>query len=150
MSTWKKFKQKFGTSTTTMSELISYAHHLKLKPFRCVMRDQVKDLPQYGYFIINIQTNKANGAHWSAVYSDPNKVYFFDSYALPPNVMYPEIAKKFNHTTNRICGDKDEQIQTYGKEYCGQMALYFLYRISKGSSYKDILQDIKRTENVVT
>ena len=137
---WNDFKQLFGTETSTNFDLIRWAKYLKLKPFKYAMRDEIKDLPQYGYFITNIHTSKERGVHHSALYSDVNKVYFFDSYALPPTL---EILNKFNHTNNRICGDMEEQIQTFDKKYCGQMALYFLYRIKNGDTYEDILVDLK-------
>ena len=78
--------------------------------------------------------------HHSAIYSNPKTVYFFDSFALPPTL---EIIEKFNHTKNRICGDNEEQIQTFDKKYCGQMALYFLHRINKGDTFDDILEQLK-------
>ena len=148
---WRKFKQKFGVDTTKNYELIQYAKRLKLKPFRCVMRDEIKDLPKYGYFIVNIQLSSQTGAHWSAVYSNSKVVYFFDSYALPPTKYYPEILEKFNHTSKRYCPDWHEQIQTFDKKYCGQMALYFLYKMSKSKKkslqdYFDILESIKIEE----
>ena len=142
---WKKFTQRFGTDTTTNIQLMNFAKQLGLKPFRCVMRDEIKSLPQFGYFIVNIQTSNENGVHWSAIYSDKKRVYFFDSYALPP---LKEVLEKFNHTNERWCEDWHEQIQTFDKKYCGQMSLYFLYRMSKSKNknledYKNILQSIK-------
>lgn len=137
---WKEFKQKFGTDTTTNFDLIRWAKHLSIKPFHYAMRDEIKFLPQYGYFITNIHTSQERGVHHSAIYSDKDKVYYFDSYALPPTL---EIIEKFNHTNNRICGDQEEQIQTFEKKYCGQMALFFLHRINKGETYYDVLEDLK-------
>ena len=135
---WIEFQRRYGTNTTNNIELTNWARQLKVKPFKCVMRDEVKDLPQYGYFIINIQTAEEPGAHWSSVYSNPTTVYFFDSYALPP---YEEVIEKFNHTKNRYSGDYHEQIQTFDKKYCGQMALFFLYRMSKAQTKS--LEDFK-------
>ena len=143
---WKEFKQTFGTDTSTNFDLIRWAKYLRLKPFRYAMRDEIKDLPQYGlhgsgaYFITNIHTSEERGVHHSAIYSDKDKVYYFDSFALPPTL---EIIDKFNHTKNRICGDQDEQIQTFDKKYCGQMALYFLHRIDKGDTYDEVLKELK-------
>ena len=105
------------------------------------MRDEIKDLPQYGYFITNIHTSKERGVHHSAIYSDKDKVFFFDSYALPP---VEEILEKFNHTGKIIYGDEEEQIQTSEDKYCGQMSLYFLYSISQGKSFIEILKDLKK------
>ena len=145
MKAWHEFSQKYGTSTTNNIELTNWAKGLEIKPFRCVMRDEIKDLPQFGYFIFNIQTSEEPGAHWSALYSDPNKVYLFDSYALPP---LKEIINKFNHTKNRYCGDWHEQIQSFDKSYCGQMALYFLYRMKNSekniSDFKTIFSTLKK------
>jgi hypothetical protein len=122
---WNDFKKIFGTSTSTNFDLIRWAKYLKIKPFYYAMRDEIKDLPNYGNFMTNIHTSKERGVHHSAIYSDVSKVYFFDSYALPPTL---EIIQKFDHTDNRICGD---------------MALFFLHRINKGDSYEDILQQLK-------
>ena len=147
---WNTFKQTFGTDTSTNFDLIRWAKYLRIKPFYYAMRDEIKDLPQYGYFITNIHTSKERGVHHSAIYSHRDatgdsandRVYFFDSYALPPTL---EIIEKFNHTNNRICGDSDEEKQDIFKDqkYCGQMALYFLYQISKGVTYDEILKDLK-------
>ena len=148
--TWKEFKQTFGTHTTTNFDLLRWAKYLKIKPFYYVMRDEIKELPDPKtniiYAITNIHTSKERGVHHSAIYSgaDPSghSILFFDSYALPPT---KEILEKFNHTENRICGDEKEQLQfiTKDQQFCGQMALYFLYCVSKGLKYSQILNKIK-------
>ena len=149
VSNWNKFKIKFGTQSTSNIELIKYAKMLKIKPFKCLMRDEIGSLKnKYGYFIVNIHTSSQPGVHWSAVYSDRDRVYFFDSYALPP---LKEIVDTFNHTDNRYCGDWHEQIQTFDKSYCGQLSLYVLYRLKNCKNktkedFQNILDGIEEDE----
>ena len=109
---WDKFKQKFGVNTTSNLDLIKYAGMLKLKPFKCIMRDEIESLKpnlKKQYIIVNIQRSDQEGAHWSAIYTNNDVLYFFDSYALPPEKYYPEVKKKFKNKI-RFYGDQKEQI----------------------------------------
>lgn len=150
---WNKFKMKFGTQTTSNLDLIKHAKMLKIKPFRCLMRDEIKLLKgkdRFGYFIVNIHTSDQPGVHWSSIYSDKDKVYFFDSYALPP---LKEIIDTFNHTNNRYCGDWHEQIQTFDKSYCGQISMYVLYKLfhckkKTKNEFQNIINGIENEEKI--
>ena len=51
------------------------------------MRDEINQLPRNKfplYVTANIHTSKERGVHWSALYINKDKVFFFGSYALVP------------------------------------------------------------------
>ena len=60
--------------------------------------------------------------------SKDGKKYWFDSYGLPP---LKEIINKFRSPIMAA----DFQIQDFGMKYCGQLALYVLYRLSKAEKW---------------
>ena len=82
--------------------------------------------------IVNIESSKENGAHWSAFHKSKNgKKYFFDSYGLPPQ---KEIINKFK--TPIIVNDFI--IQILNTKLCGQYCLYVLYKLNNLKDVSDI------------
>ena len=75
MMSLEEFLDKYGTDTTNNFQLLHWAKQLKLKNFRVVMKDEIKDVcynatQEHRKPIINLITNIQNsdepGAHWSA------------------------------------------------------------------------------------
>ena len=70
----------------TTSEVNAKAKQLKLVNFKCVMRDELKGkIPKNKECgIINLNTSKENGSHWSCWYKKGTQKYYFDSFGLLP------------------------------------------------------------------
>ena len=142
----KKFLNKYGTDTTNNFQLLHWGKQLKLKNFHVIMKDEIKHIDNNKpiiNLITNIQNSNEPGAHWSAFHKDDNKNFknfkhfWYDSYGRPPD---QEIITKFGKGTIIA---SDDQNQQFGTTYCGQLALYFLYRINKGDNYKNIILELK-------
>ena len=103
------------------------------------MRDEIKDfnlkkLPLN--LIVNIDPKKEGGVHWSCFHVAENgKKYWFDSYGLPP---LKEIIDKFKSPILAA----DFQIQDFGMKYCGQLALYILYKLNNKDDFIESVLDL--------
>ena len=81
------FYKHFGRDSTTNFQLERYARELKIPNFYVCMCDEINQLPRNKFplnVIVNIHTSKERGVHWSALYINKDKVFFFDSYDLVP------------------------------------------------------------------
>ena len=144
----KEFLDKYGTNTTSNFQLLHWGKQLKLKNFHIVMKDEIKDIDSSKpvlNLITNIQSSNEPGAHWSAFHKGTEftafdkafKHFWYDSYGRPPD---EEIIKKFSKGSIIA---SDDQNQKFGTTYCGQLALYFLYRINNGDTLEEIISEFK-------
>ena len=140
--TWKQFKKRYGTTTTTNVQLTEWANELGIPNFSCIMRDELQhlDKTQPHNIIINLQTSKDRGTDWSCLYTEPpSTAYYFSSYALPP---LKEVKSFTDNCRERY--HNTYQLQELGQSYCGQISLYVLYRLSRNDDFENIiLQFIK-------
>ena len=69
---------------------------LKIKYFRVVMSDEVKELPENNFSaILNFQLSSENGSHWVSLYqSEGETLYYFDSYGTP---VQQQVIDKYKH-----------------------------------------------------
>ena len=139
----KEFLNRYGVNTTNNFQLLHWAKELKIKNFSVLMRDEIENykftkLPVN--IIVNIDPKKEGGVHWSCFHiSTDKKKYWFDSYGLPP---LKEIINKFrrNKAKSPITA-ADFQIQDFGMKYCGQLALYILYKLNRKEDFlKTVLE----------
>lgn len=145
MKSLKEFFNKFGTKTSSNFDLIHWAKILKIKNFRCIMRDEMKLLDKnlkLQNVMTNIHTSKQNGVHWNCFYLGEKGKYFFDSYGLDP----------VNEIKNYL-GEGESStfiIQTGLSQYCGQLSLYFLYlmNFSHLSFYEIVLQIVEEIQSI--
>ena len=144
----KEFFDRYGTDTTNNFQLLHWAKQLKLKNFRVLMKDEIKSIDPSKTtinLITNIQSSDEPGAHWSCfhkghqvtVFGKTFKHLWYDSYGRPPD---QEIIDKFGQGSILA---SDDQNQKFGSTYCGQLALYFLYRINNGDSIEQIISELK-------
>ncbi len=140
MTDWKQFTKRFGTGTTNNFQLKHYAKSLGIKNFKCLMRDELKDLKLPISIIINLHKSTQPGVHWSMIYAlDFNTVYFFDSYGLPP----PKEVKNFlSPFLNRYYSTF--QLQRGDERFCGQISLFVLYQLSQGKDFFNIVLDLTK------
>lgn len=132
---WDDFVKTYGEDTTTNFQLIKWAKELKIKPFYYCMRDEITrtlNNKNTYYAIVNIHKSDQKGVHHSALYTEPENIYFFDSYGLDPTNEIKQL------TTSGIkCSTF--AIQKPGEKHCGQLSLYVLWRLSDGSRFEDII-----------
>ena len=73
---------------------------------------------------MNLQTSKDNGSHWVVILKSIGLQYYFDPYGVLPTT---EVYNYFGSplTYNKI------QVQQGDTECCGQLSMYFLYRMNR-------------------
>jgi len=134
----KSFYKRYGRNTTNNFQLKKYAKELKLPNFYVCMRDEIKHLPRNKLplnVITNINSSQERGVHWSAFnIIDNKKVYFFDSFGLPPTKeildFIPAGCARMRNTF---------EVQKFGQSNCGQLSLYVLYKLNNGEPFNDII-----------
>ena len=96
------------------------------------MRDELNKIKstKKSNIIMNLQTSKDNGSHWVVILKSIGLQYYFDPYGVLPtkevyNYFGSEGSLEQPFSWNKI------QIQQYGMECCGQLSMYFLYRMNR-------------------
>ena len=144
------FLTKYGIRTTSNFQLIDIFSDLHIIG-KVLMRDELNKLSttKKQNIIMNLQTSKDDGSHWVALVKNkcsPNKSkdlkYYFDPYGvLPTKEVYNYLDCPFSY--NKI------QVQQDGTECCGQLSMYFLYRMNTSlqlteENITDIILSMKR------
>jgi len=126
---------------TSNIELKSMAKKLNITNFKGVyMREELRNLKKTlkENIILNFNTSEENSnktGHWVAYYIDKKSKSYFDSYGSP---IHPELK---TYLGDRIL-THDFQIQSFDgpdNTYCGLYCILFLYLMSKGCTYEDIV-----------
>lgn len=107
--------------------------------------------------VYNTDVASGSGEHWNAMFADfdKQKLYFFDSYAEPPNkdvknhlkllksIMHKMCSsdkkEKYIHNHNSVCNGVDEEINKDRAQYkgseCGVYSTVFIIRMLEGSTF---------------
>ena len=122
--------------------------------------------------VINLDTSEMNGSHWVALYSDlkKNQIYFFDSFAEPPNKEFTVLVRKIlnymyckmnnvdvklDNFSCRVIKCKKYDIQYNKKQHqfknseCGVYSMNFIIRLLNGESFKSIEADIMKDDDML-
>lgn len=114
----------------TDEDLKFYVKQLAIKHFRGVyMNDTLpKKIKRIECGIVNLDSNKNSGTHWTAYFKKNSQITYFDSYGnLVPT---RQLHKYFNSDgrQNSIRYNYDT-IQKWNSYRCGQYCLIFLYNM---------------------
>jgi hypothetical protein len=84
-----------------------------------LMRDEIKKhLNKDGFYIINLDTSKNEGTHWTVVFYHPLKSLYNDSFGFVPPLELEEKIKPY------IYNNKD--LQDWNSDACGWYAIAFI------------------------
>lgn len=85
--------------------------------------------------VVNLDESSQPGSHWVAVYvKSPTEVMHFDSYAQDPEGNIKEFLKHFeNVTINPFV------VQSVLSNVCAAYCIYFIFKMSKGMTYPQLL-----------
>lgn len=113
----------------TNIDLMKYSKKLKLPNFRGVfMRDELPlRIKQTECGIVNLDSKRNEGSHWTAYVKKQNEIAYFDSMGnLRPPI---ELVKYFNSdgSSNKIFYNYDTY-QNPNAYNCGHLCLEFLYK----------------------
>lgn len=119
---------KLPSRPLTNYDLINYIKKLKIHNFRGVfMRD---DLPRKIHRnecgIVNLDSRRGEGTHWTAYVKHCNEIIFFNSYGnLRPSL---ELVKYFlSDGSNNIIKFNYDSVQSFSSYKCRHYCLLFLY-----------------------
>ncbi len=111
---------KFQTDT----ELEGLARSLGIKLNGIYLRDELKDYNlSDGNYILNLDSMKGSGTHWTAFIIKGEIIVYMDSYGMPAPENQLVLFNKAGYRvyTNHI------QVQDYKSTLCGYYCLLFLY-----------------------
>ena len=125
--------------TTNNYELEEYAKKLRLPLNNILMRDEMKELKEDGFYIINLDSSDNNGTHWTSLYFHPLNSCYFDSYGFVPPLEVEQKIKPYIYN--------DADIQDFNSEACGYYALAFIKflhdKTDKEIAFRQFLQLFK-------
>jgi hypothetical protein len=102
-------------SNTQLEELIN---EFKLPLNNIIMRDEANEIKDDGFYIINLDTSKGKGSHWTSLYYHPLQSYYFDSFGFVPPVEVENIIFPYTHN--------NKDIQDYNSDACGYYCIAFI------------------------
>lgn len=99
-------------------DIIEILDHYKIPINAIKQKDRLNSL-KYGYYIINLQSSEdGNGTHWTALYYNPEKSYYFDSFGFPPPEEIEQLLDKYEYNKH--------QIQNIDSSSCGFYCIAFI------------------------
>jgi thioredoxin-related protein len=125
--------------TLSDTDISKYCSQLKLPLENILMRDEIKDNLKEGFYVVNLDTSKNDGTHWTVCYSYPLKSCYFDSFGFVPPLELEEKIKPY------IYNDKD--IQDWDSDACGWYCIAFIKflhdKMNKELAFKEFLNLFK-------
>jgi hypothetical protein len=126
-------------------DIIKICKEMNLPLNDVIMRDEIKKEIKHGYSIINLNTSKQDGSHWTCVLYTPLKSFYFDSFGFVPPEELDEVIKPYEYNNT--------DIQDFNSEACGQYCIAFIKflkdKTNKDEAYKAFIRLFKnnRKEN---
>jgi hypothetical protein len=102
-------------SNIKLEELIT---KMNLPLNNIIMRDEADKINKDGFYIINLDTSKGNGSHWTSLYYHPLQSYYFDSFGFVPPFDVEDIITPYIHN--------NKDIQDYDSNACGWYCIAFI------------------------
>jgi len=101
--------------------------------------------------VFNLDEHDESGSHWVSLYSDikSGHIYFFDSYGSKPEKRIQKFMRKIANFYKKKFKkeptvDSNEIRHQFGNNACGVYSLNFIVRLLKGESYKNIVNNITK------
>jgi hypothetical protein len=105
--------------------------------FPCNLIPNPSTMKHPSALIVNLDPHIFRGSHWVAIFTNgmERQVIYFDSYALPINLLINNFLSKFP----KIIRNK-RSYQAYNAETCAQYCILFIYFLSLGYSFDYFLE----------
>lgn len=126
----KEFKKKYGI--TSDSQLIDICNRLNIK-LNNVGFVEDNDYNINGSYIINLGNNELGGTHWTSLFIEDNKAFYFDSFAGPPEDILIKKLQDYGIVKNLYYNNKFE-FQKINEDLCGIWCIVFLYYMNSDKS----------------
>lgn len=96
-------------------------------------KDKVPTLKPFECVVINLHNHDQKGSHWTCLYRDNEKYYYYDSYGgLPPKKVHNMIE------SNGVCNTFQAQPMDNKSVACGFYCIMVLDLLCKGFDFTDI------------
>lgn len=95
-------------------------------------------------YVVNLDKQGEPGSHWVAIFGEGNRCFYFDSFGLPP---YVDTIKDWTRENYLKVFHNDIQHQRDETRTCGCFAVWFLFLMSSGTTFYDIIKFLKRIDN---
>ena len=99
-------------------QLTELAKKLNLPLENILMRDEMNELKNDGFYIINLDTSENTGTHWTSMYKHPLQSYYFDSYGFVPPLEVEIKIKPYLYN--------ERDIQDWNSKACGWFCIAFI------------------------
>ena len=135
----------FGTfinnKVLTNFDLIEYSKILKINKFRGVfMRDTLPWKPHREECgIVNLNTSKEKGSHWTCYYKKGNIRIYFDSFGQITPIEIQDYLKSNEERGIGVIQRNTDIVQPFNSVICGHLCLFVLKALSKGWSFQQVL-----------
>ncbi len=113
-------------------QLIDLAKQLKIKLNYVGFIENLQEIKKDGGYIFNLGDTKRFGTHWTALYKEKDKAFYFDSFAAPPE---DKITNLETNIKDLIYNDY-AQVQGIEETLCGIWAILFLYHMQNSKEKK--------------
>jgi len=128
-----------GTGTKIL-KLIKLAKVLEIPNFKCVCKDELKNIYKTSYPIniivnLNDSTNNDSG-HWCIVFIDDNQKVYYSSYGDEPPL---EVINFMKSVDPRQILTSNFQTQQFDETNCGERSMLILYLLNNGMKFEDII-----------
>ncbi len=126
--------------TAVMDKITYNTYFLGVLPCDYLPKTPLKNLP--AMVIFNTDPSTEPGQHWVAVYINSDGVScFFDSFGgAPTDPRFPKNLCDFLKSNSTNVEYSKKQVQDFTSDTCGQHCVFFLYHMSKGHVYDNIVK----------
>ncbi|MBA42875.1 MAG: hypothetical protein CMF62_02560 [Magnetococcales bacterium] len=147
-SSMKQYETKYTDFKFLGAVPLDFEDHDIFKIGKMNFNDLLKEGKTKIGIVINLDRYHQGGSHWVSAYADLNKgdIFFFDSYGTRPET---EI-RKFLRRIEKFCKSKgivhttvkhNKYRHQYGDGACGLYSMAFIYRLLKGDTFEEIIQE---------
>ena len=130
--------------TLTNFDLIEYVRKLKIPKFRGVfMSDTLPSKPKEEECgIVNLNTSKSKGSHWTCYYKKGNLRVYFDSFGQITPIEIQNYLKTGRERGVCVIQRNTDIVQPYNSVICGHLCLFVLKSLSIGWTFQPILNHL--------
>jgi len=94
--------------------------------------------------VVNLEPSNEDGSHWISLFAKtPEQIFYFDSYGMEPDDLVEEYLKEnFTRITRN-----NFTFQSHFSSVCGHYCIVFVYYMSLGSSFDELIRVLKKIDN---
>ena len=97
--------------------------------------------------VVNLEQSNEDGSHWIGLFAKTREhIFYFDSYGIDSTrAPYDLVEKYLKENYNRITRNTIPFQSTFSS-VCGHYCIFFIYYMSLGSSFNELIQVLRKTD----